>query len=233
MSHYQLNEWTCVFFLPCSSQIFLQMTAKEPATVQKLFLRMTVLTVSEEDVSCPVPGVLRVPEVINQSFNRLKKQNRNVTTYRWRIPHCQTKSSLTGLEPCYLIWGRDQVDGLHAGQGFTPLGYIFYNWWVDAYSKKRYEYISLTLQIRHFFRDVLSLMLRPGWILTGDSLWHDVCHFTAGGNHPHTELVHHQDLWHSDTQQVPSDIRTQLGIVGEFHVKVDRCTGHRCQRSEH
>lgn len=32
----------------------------------------------------------------------------------------------------YLIWGCDQVDGLHAGQRFTPLGYIFYNWGTQA-----------------------------------------------------------------------------------------------------
>lgn len=100
---------------------------------------MKVLTVGEEDVSCPILGVLRVPEVLNQSFNRLKKQNGNVTTYRQWIPHRQTKSSHTGVEPCYLIWGRDQVDGLHAGQGFTPLGDVFYNWRVDTNSKKQYH----------------------------------------------------------------------------------------------
>lgn len=37
---------------------------------------MKVLTVSEEDVGCSVPGILRVPEVINQSFNRLRRQKR-------------------------------------------------------------------------------------------------------------------------------------------------------------
>lgn len=35
------------------------------------------------------------------------------------------------------------------------------------------------------------------YILTGDSLWHDVCHLTAGGNHPHTQFVHHQHLKHN------------------------------------
>lgn len=40
---------------------------------------MKVLTVSEEDMGCSVPWILRVPEVIDQSFNRLKKQYGNVT----------------------------------------------------------------------------------------------------------------------------------------------------------
>lgn len=134
---------------------------------------MKVLTVSEEDVSCPVLGVLRVPEVLNQSFNRLKKQNGNVTTHRRWIPHRQAKSSHTGVEPCYLIWGRDQVDGLHAGQGFTPLGDIFYNWRVDTNSKKQYAYISLTLQTSHLFLDHLRLHSKNAYyycvVITGIS----------------------------------------------------------------
>lgn len=28
----------------------------------------------------------------------------------------------------YLVWGCDQVDGLHAGQRLTALDYVFYNW---------------------------------------------------------------------------------------------------------
>lgn len=78
---------------------------------------MKVLTVSEEDMSCSVPWILRVPEVIDQSLNRLKKQYGNVTVtficlvrgisqvfdkteYRLQVLHYRTKTSCTGAGPC-------------------------------------------------------------------------------------------------------------------------------------
>lgn len=34
------------------------------------------------------------------------------------------------------------------------------------------------------------------FVLTGDSLRHDVCHLTAGGHHPHAQFVHNKHLKH-------------------------------------
>lgn len=98
-------------------QASLPVTAKDPAPEvfyffsSKLFQWKKVLTVSEEDMSCSVLGVLRVPEVLNQSFNRLKKGaepdcdiQRAVEVELDRLcGGCKTKSSDVGVEPRHLI----------------------------------------------------------------------------------------------------------------------------------